>query len=765
MNFEETIQLIARILHEIGTDIDESSFDGVIVKRLESSNTMDKGRTTKQSHIAITGPQMDMFPYVRADGYFEVDYSKEDSQLKKYFVAQIPAYLHKENVEYLNPDANLFGTQEKLVHISIVRSRRKDAPDQLQMSMVYMDSPTFIEYRRIVHAGSYMIVLKRKKELKYDIYVVKPSDANYGTDSLADINNCFAKQPTNTKVPLDDIFEGKQNERVIANDVSPEWFKAHTVNFPNLDSDAKDILTNFHLTFGLDKLRELEGEDILNTIFLNNANKTNLCFFLEYDNECRNIFGSIKNGTAYKYGLHYSKKNSSWATKENGVSKFLSVDEAIELGSQIRDSLIAGAELIASYGEIKTIEDYQNLYNDLFDITDGYVNRVWFMKYYALLFPELFPPIYSTNAQNIVLNKLAIKPEDNPISRMGQIREYAVKCDISNVMFSKIFWTFCNGDNDKENCGQEDDGYMKNCLEIIRQPRTEKTYPLNFIIYGAPGTGKTYSTIEYALSIIYDKDIDSFRKENPYRKENVTRYKELVKAKQIVFTTFHQNYGYEEFIQGLRPNRDSEVMAFKTVDGIFKVIADNALNDKENKKYVIIIDEINRANISKVFGELITLIEEDKRWGELNEMSATLQSGDYFAVPNNLYIIGTMNSADKSISLIDAALRRRFVFIEQKPDASLIDDGVLKSVFKNINENLVCELDSTDLLVGHSYFMEKTEADLCEILNNNIIPLLYEYFYDNRKKVAMVLKNAIDKSGAQIEIIDEKFGRLRVKDK
>lgn len=298
-----------------------------------------------------------------------------------------------------------------------------------------------------------------------------------------------------------------------------------------------------------------------------------------------------------------------------------------------------------------------------------------------------------------------------------------------------------------------------------RTPRTIKLHPLNFIVYGAPGTGKTYSMVEYALAIIENKAIEDFKKANTDRKANVARYKELVKAGRIVFTTFHQNYGYEEFIQGLRPDKDSETMAFKTVDGVFKVIADAALNDTEGKNYVIIIDEINRANISKVFGELITLIEDDKRWGELNETSATLQSGDAFAVPNNLYIVGTMNSADKSISLIDAALRRRFDFIEQKPDSSLVTEGVLRKVFDNINENLVNELDSTDLLVGHSYFMGKEERDLCAILNNNIIPLLYEYFYDNRKKVAAMLKDAIDNSGAKIEIVDEKVGRLSVKDK
>jgi 5-methylcytosine-specific restriction endonuclease McrBC GTP-binding regulatory subunit McrB len=308
---------------------------------------------------------------------------------------------------------------------------------------------------------------------------------------------------------------------------------------------------------------------------------------------------------------------------------------------------------------------------------------------------------------------------------------------------------------------QEEGSQLKTCLEIEREPREEKIHPLNLIIYGAPGTGKTYSMVDYALAIIDNIGIKDFRASFPDRKANRLRYKELVKAGQIVFTTFHQNYGYEEFIQGLRPDKDSPTLAFKNVDGVFKRIADKALND-ENNNYVIIIDEINRANISKVFGELITLIEEDKRWGEVEEMSATLQSGDPFAVPNNLYIIGTMNSADKSISLIDAALRRRFDFDEQKPDASLIKDETLKSVFTRLNNKLVADLQSTDLLIGHSYFMNKTADDLESIMNRNVIPLLYEYYYDVRTKVAKTVEDAIKDTG--VVIVDKKddFGRLSV---
>lgn len=314
-----------------------------------------------------------------------------------------------------------------------------------------------------------------------------------------------------------------------------------------------------------------------------------------------------------------------------------------------------------------------------------------------------------------------------------------------------------------DNVKQEEPVKKVSCLDIKRSERTNKVYPLNFIVFGAPGTGKTYSMVEYALSIVDGRVADFSKVDAEERKARVDRYKQLIKDGQIVFTTFHQNYGYEEFIQGLRPDTKSPTMAFKTVDGVFKQIADRALADTSGNNYVIIIDEINRANISKVFGELITLIEDDKRWGELNEMCVTLQSGDVFAVPNNLYIVGTMNSADKSISLIDAALRRRFSFKEQLPDATLVDDPIMRSVLEKLNLKLVDELESTDLLIGHSYFMNKGEADLCDVLNNNIIPLLYEYFYDNKKKVAAVLQDTITKSGATIELVDEKIGRLKVK--
>jgi len=200
-------------------------------------------------------------------------------------------------------------------------------------------------------------------------------------------------------------------------------------------------------------------------------------------------------------------------------------------------------------------------------------------------------------------------------------------------------------------------------------------------------------------------------------------------------------------------------LSFKKTDGIFKKLVDAAIKDHENN-YVFIIDEINRANISKVFGELITLIEEDKRWGELNEISVTLPMGDVFAIPNNLYIIGTMNTADKSISLIDTALRRRFDFVEVPPIPEFVENKTLRDVLVTINNKLADELDSSDLLIGHAYFIGKSEADLSEIMNRNIIPLLYEYFYDNAKKVKAIVDKAIE--GLDYKVVAEKTRRIYV---
>lgn len=263
----------------------------------------------------------------------------------------------------------------------------------------------------------------------------------------------------------------------------------------------------------------------------------------------------------------------------------------------------------------------------------------------------------------------------------------------------------------------------------------KRNFPLNQILYGPPGTGKTYHTVTKAVEIIDGKV-------NPDYSLAKARFDELKKEGKIKFITFHQNYSYEDFMVGIRPMLNGEKIAYKLYEGPFKQIADKAQKDT-GSNYVLIIDEINRGNISKIFGELITLIEDDKRAGNDHAMSAPLlYQQEEFSVPNNLHIIGTMNTADKSIALVDIALRRRFVFEEMMPDESLlkpIEGFDLPGWFKRLNEKITAELDR-DHQIGHSNFMKVTnKAELKQKFYQCILPLLQEYFYGNPEKLKKII--------------------------
>ncbi|TCK80648.1 AAA family ATPase [Albibacterium bauzanense] len=370
-----------------------------------------------------------------------------------------------------------------------------------------------------------------------------------------------------------------------------------------------------------------------------------------------------------------------------------------------------------------------------------------------------------------------------------------------------------------------------------------KPHPLNVIFYGPPGTGKTYTTLIRAAEIVTGYQVNDYKMALKIFNENIDD--------RIEFITFHQNYSYEDFIQGLRPDTENDnQLTFERKDGVFKRLADRALknlNDSEKpivskksfeevwnqfidpliegeveeievkmkkvsffitsisnksidfrktsgatahtlsigtlkkmydaesvleiqglssyyaplleelllrgkdttgkkeqiqlKNYVIVIDEINRANISRVFGELITLIEPDKRSGGEIPLSSTLPSGDKFSVPSNLYIIGTMNTADKSIALLDIALRRRFEFESMYPKYEIPGHEIYDTdILLKINEQII-KSKGHDFQIGHAYFMGENK-DLVSRINNKIIPLLLEYYMNDEKEVKSILTNA-----------------------
>lgn len=299
----------------------------------------------------------------------------------------------------------------------------------------------------------------------------------------------------------------------------------------------------------------------------------------------------------------------------------------------------------------------------------------------------------------------------------------------------------------------------------------------NMILYGPPGTGKTYITATYAVLICGWYTLDTLKNMNHSKIMEI--YHELEQEGRIGFTTFHQSYGYEDFIEGIRPVLDKEKtdaqnqseeqkseksrnLEYTMEAGVFKAFCEKA--EKESKKpYVFIIDEINRGNISRIFGELITLIEESKRKGEADERSVILPySGLPFSVPSNVYIIGTMNTADRSIALLDTALRRRFSFVEMMPDTEVLKDIKIEvpempdtvdkkagkstidiqKLLEIINQRIEVLYDR-EHTIGHAYFcgLKKTATldGLKNVFKKSVLPLLQEYFFDDYEKIAMVL--------------------------
>jgi hypothetical protein len=204
MTFDEAIEKIQSVLALTGTTIDKNDYDGIIVKKLEASNTLDDGRTTNQTHIAITGAQMDIFPYLRSDGYFNETVS--DADLKKYFITQIPLTLHESNVRYLDADGStagiIFTSGVKKSHTSVVRSKRRNQADQIQVSLINFDGADFVTFRRLLHTGSYLIILKKKQRFEYEAYGVIPNKGISADGGLQSLNNQFYKAPTNTLVDV-----------------------------------------------------------------------------------------------------------------------------------------------------------------------------------------------------------------------------------------------------------------------------------------------------------------------------------------------------------------------------------------------------------------------------------------------------------------------------------------------------------------------------------------------------------------------------------
>jgi len=679
---------------------------------------------------------------------------------------------------------------------------------------------------------------------------------------------------------------------------SPEWFYNETQKpeWIAFIRKADTLHENFINHFGIEHLKSLSGKELLTSLFYNDkGNKLNLCYVLEMDKDMREIFGSIAGGAAYKFGLFFHKKTQSWTCGSPAKPVKLTENEAIQKAEEIRNDLVAGAEIISSFGPLNSTADYEQLYKQLEHISG--INTVWRMKYYQMLFPILFAPFYGQDIQLDVLHFLNQTPSEIPFIRMGQIALFSKKCNIPGIVFGHIWgrstnhnnksndsetntlsdkkhklhywmytvfddtsWMECQqkeimvlgmddiGDysqyDSKESLRQElistydnstsrknqalmawnfanklaindvvfakrsntlvgkgivtgdyifDDSrqeyknirtvkwlqisewehpgksvakrltditpytdYIEKLITIFTpdelddvDTQPEVDYPeyssadflsdvymseqdyetlvnvlkmkKNIILQGAPGVGKTFTAKRLAYSIIGAKNPD-----------------------RVQMIQFHQSYSYEDFIEGYRPTENG----FTIKKGSFYKFCKLAEDDDEND-YFFIIDEINRGNLSKIFGELFMLIEKDKRGIELQ----LLYSDENFSVPPNVYIIGMMNTADRSLAMLDYALRRRFSFFTMKPgfntigfqtyQDSLKSDAFKKliSCIKQLNSKIAADISLGEgFCIGHSYFCgltakTATVQTLTSIIEYELIPLLKEYWFDEPEKI------------------------------
>lgn len=622
-------------------------------------------------------------------------------------------------------------------------------------------------------------------------------------------------------------------------------------------AEMKKMVTICKERFGLDKCEPMSWLDGSNT-----KTRKYLCAQMKYgqygDSPISiSIFAELSDETdktRYRFSLETNNDNSDKKQMERYHSY-------LDLPVEAESSLVFVSES-NEFGAIKVV-------NESVDAIKQKINGGTYKKVQLSRVHEWTDGLTNDECENVMLEAIeALIPYYEHVLGIKKVTEAVEEMDSSNIDKSKPV--------DK----------------IIK-------FDKNIILYGPPGTGKTYNSAIYAVAICDNKSVEELTDYNAV----MARYKELKKENRITFTTFHQSYGYEEFIEGIKPIvseeqlKDSGNVAYKIESGIFKEFCESAKKSKvktdkfeipddatiwkvtvsskvkedcfknnrvrigwsidsegayafvndmktgdivittdgsrslingigvitkdeaysleveddattrdviwlaknineditsinknkilhrmtvarvpamqiseivalakkhnlelsnteieENEKpYVFVIDEINRGNISKIFGELITLIEDTKREGMPEAANLVLPySGDSFSVPQNVYILGTMNTADRSIALMDTALRRRFSFIEMMPDTDIlraigadkVEELNVADMLDVINERIAFLYDR-EHKIGHAFFTglkdDPSIEKLQSIFEKSVIPLLQEYFYEDYQKIQMIL--------------------------
>lgn len=706
-----------------------------------------------------------------------------------------------------------------------------------------------------------------------------------------------------------DLYRRFLVEKASAEDVeylSPAWFRLAAEKYAQVDTESNALYQQFQSLYAPEQLRTLSDDDLLGYIFLG-VNDRSLCNALEFDTQYTQ-FGSIAGGTAYKYNLFYSRNEETWKTSfGEGGQRSVSQEEALEIGKQIRDALMAGADVIASHETLATVNDYNDLLDALNAVIPQYITKMWFLKYYHMMFPHILPNFYNEAWQKHILCNLNIVPSDAQFIRMGQINSFVNECGISNIVFSKIifdsigspkiFYRIGTGDNgvyfsewrqnnyiaigwnelgDLNAVYQEDadskaiitdalksqwnydnrlasrkygeinsfysavadttyavamagqkilaiglvtGGYffdeekeyghcrpvrwlkvfderkmlpvegegklttfyeLKNSenlcylytllhgrdetVETEEETVTAQIRPISFttgltsdqprnrILFGAPGTGKSYT-------LNHEKDAL------------------LADGGEYERVTFHPDYSYANFVGTYKPVpcKDSDgkdAITYSYVPGPFMRTYVKALQNSRTddpKPFLLVIEEINRANVAAVFGDVFQLL--DRGDDEVSEypIQASEDIKKYLAlpenlggkpddyaeirIPDNMFIWATMNSADQGVFPMDTAFKRRWDFTYlgiDDSEAGIVGKKVIlgqgdyrrivewNTLRKAINSELLTYKVNEDKLMG-PYFISKKNLPAGEMIDPAVFTRIFKnkvimYLFDDAAK-------------------------------
>lgn len=497
-------------------------------------------------------------------------------------------------------------------------------------------------------------------------------------------------------------------------------------NLGNFEQEKYETaIKNFYNMFSPEILEKLEGVDLLNKLFIHDGEPNNLCYNLEFTKEFK-IFGGIGGGSAFKYYL-YKSSEFGWRKGPSNKNTTINEEEAIQIGTKIRDAIVSGAKYIKN-AKLDTIEDYKKLehnLNEFFKDTNINPTLSWIHKYYVIIFPDKFVQWHNDSGREKFVLNFNILPEESYYAKDGQLNRLSQK--------SKIKLYSLNNDKILDLFKDENDYINDEKNDIVKyeeSPQKQFTSNLkrNVIYFGAPGTGKSYNLNEDKEKLIED--------ENSYER-----------------VTFHPDYSYANFVGTYKPVPKGDSISYEYVPGPFMRSLVKALKYSQ-KPFLLIIEEINRSNVAAVFGDVFQLLDRDGTNQSRYSIETSEDMRNYLKselgkvyekikIPSNMFIWATMNSADQGVFPMDTAFKRRWDFkyfginyneeLIEQIKVNLNNQEILwNDLRKAINNELLSYRINEDKLLGpffaYNEFLDEkiSDEEFKEIFKNKIIMYLFE---------------------------------------